>query len=66
MSISLLAQNPIIRHVRTADPSAHIWDNSGTLWIYTSGDPDDAVDYTTMDGYRAFSTTDMEIGRAHV
>ncbi|MEM9866354.1 MAG: family 43 glycosylhydrolase [Bacteroidota bacterium] len=59
MSISLLAQNPIIRHVRTADPSAHIWDNSGTLWIYTSGDPDDAVDYTTMDGYRAFSTTDM-------
>ena len=56
---SLFAQNPIIRHLRTADPSTHIWDDSGILWIYTSGDPDDAVDYTTMDGYRAFSTTDM-------
>jgi hypothetical protein len=37
---NVMAQNPIIRHVRTADPSAHIWDESGTLWIYTSGDPD--------------------------
>lgn len=56
----LLAQNPIIRHVRTADPSAHIWDDKGTLWIYTSGDPNDSCsDYSTMDGYRAFSTTDM-------
>lgn len=58
LSSVLQGQNPIIRHVRTADPSAHIW-NDGKLWIYTSGDPDDAVDYKTMDGYRAFSTTDM-------
>lgn len=55
---AVFAQNPIIRHVRTADPSAHIW-GDGKLWIYTSGDPDNAVDYKTMDGYRAFSTTDM-------
>ncbi len=56
--LNLVAQNPIIRHVRTADPSAHIWDD-GKLWVYTSGDPDSAVDYSTMDGYRAFSTIDM-------
>jgi hypothetical protein len=56
---NLMAQNPIICNVRAADPSAHIWDESGTLWIYTSGDPDSTIDYITMDGYRAFFTTDM-------
>ena len=58
VGISISAQNPIIRHVRTADPSAHVW-GDGKLWIYTSGDNENAVDYTSMDGYRAFSTTDM-------
>lgn len=50
--------NPVIRHVRTADPSVHIWED-GKVWMYTSGDPEDAVNYNTMDGYRAFSSTDM-------
>jgi arabinoxylan arabinofuranohydrolase len=58
VAIHVSAQNPVIRHVRTADPSAHIW-GDGKLWIYTSGDSDSAVDYRSMDGYRAFSTTDM-------
>ncbi len=50
--------NPVIKHVRTADPSAHIWED-GKVWMYTSGDAEDAVNYNTMDGYRAFSSTDM-------
>ena len=50
--------NPVIRHIRTADPSAHIW-NDGKVWMYTSRDAEDAVNYNTMDGYRAFSSTDM-------
>lgn len=56
--IPIAAQNPIIRHVRTADPSAHIWDD-GKAWIYTSHDMDTATTYDSMDGYRAFSSTDM-------
>ncbi len=50
--------NPVIRHIRTADPSAHVW-KDGKVWMYTSHDREDAVNYDTMDGYRAFSSTDM-------
>ncbi len=50
--------NPIIRHIRTADPSVHIWDD-GKVWIYTSHDMDTATSYDSMDGYHAFSSTDM-------
>ncbi|MDZ8119146.1 family 43 glycosylhydrolase [Pontiella agarivorans] len=50
--------NPIIRHIRTADPSAHVW-KDGKMWLYTSHDQDDAVNYTTMDGYHAFSSSDL-------
>lgn len=50
--------NPIIKHLRTADPSAKIWDD-GKVWIYASHDPNDATDYSTMDGYHVFSSYDM-------
>lgn len=50
--------NPIIRHIRSADPSAQVW-NDGRVWVYTSHDQDDAVDYSSMDGYHAFSSYDM-------
>ena len=50
--------NPVIRHIRTADPSAHIW-NDGKVWMYTSQDMEDATFYDSMDGYHAFSSTDM-------
>jgi len=50
--------NPVIRHIRTADPSAHVWED-GKVWMYTSHDMEDAVNYNTMDGYHAFSSTDM-------
>ena len=50
--------NPIIRHIRTADPSAHIWED-GKVWIYTSHDMEDATFYDSINGYHAFSSTDM-------
>lgn len=57
-AVDVCAKNPIVRHIRTADPSAHVW-NDGKLWIYTSHDMDTATTYDSMDGYHAFSSTDM-------
>lgn len=54
----VFSQNPIIKHIRTADPSAHVW-NDGKLWIYTSHDMDTATTYNSMDGYHAFSSTNL-------
>ena len=59
--------NPLVRHIRTADPDAHVWED-GRLWVYTSQDHDsDSLTrakvghgYSKMDGYHVFSTTDME------
>ncbi|MGW8314232.1 MAG: family 43 glycosylhydrolase [Bacteroidales bacterium] len=50
--------NPIITHIRCADPSAEVW-NDGQVWIYASHDLDDATDYSRMDGYHAFSSYDL-------
>ena len=57
-SSQVTSGNPIIRHIRTADPSAQVW-NDGKVWVYTSHDPDDAVDYSTMDNYHVFSSSDL-------
>lgn len=53
-----LSGNPIITHIRSADPAAEVW-NDGRVWIYTSHDPEDAVDYSTMVDYRAYSSSDL-------
>ena len=58
VSVQKQDNNPVIRHIRTADPSAHVWEE-GKVWMYTSRDAEDAVNYNSMDGYRAFSSTDM-------
>ncbi|WP_298338712.1 family 43 glycosylhydrolase [uncultured Algibacter sp.] len=58
VSVKKQENNPVIRHIRTADPSAHVWED-GKVWMYTSRDAEDAVNYNSMDGYRAFSSTDM-------
>ena len=58
VSIQKQENNPVVRHIRTADPSAHVWED-GKVWMYTSRDAEDAVNYNSMDGYRAFSSTDM-------
>lgn len=56
--------NPIIKHVRTADPSV-IVGKDGLIWLYTSHDQNDAVDYNTMDGYRVFSSSNLVDWKDH-
>ena len=51
------AQNPFIKHMYTADPSARVFND--TLYVYPSHDEDDAVKFTMKD-WHVFSTTDMK------
>ncbi len=53
--------NPIIQHIRTADPDCHVWAD-GKMWMYTSQDHDPkegTAGYSMMDGYHAFSSEDL-------
>ncbi len=50
--------NPIIRHIYTADPSAHVWAD-GRLYIYPSHDINPPRGCDRMDKYHVFSTDDM-------
>ncbi len=56
--IAVTSGNPIIKHDRSADPSAHVWED-GKIWIYASHDQDDATGYGSMDGYRCYSSSNM-------
>jgi arabinoxylan arabinofuranohydrolase len=56
---------PMAKHISTADPEARVWGN--TVWVYCGMDanlrdygkgPND-WSYDYMDGYHAFSSTDM-------
>jgi len=54
--------NPLVRHIGAADPDVHVWDD--VVWMYTSQDRimDSTLHrhhYAAMDGYHAFSSTDM-------
>ncbi|MDR0845281.1 MAG: glycoside hydrolase N-terminal domain-containing protein [Tannerella sp.] len=51
--------NPFIRHIYTADPSAHVWQD-GRLYVYPSHDVDPPRGCDLMDKYHVFSTDDME------
>jgi beta-xylosidase len=51
-------QNPFIRHMYTADPSAHVWKDN-RLYVYPSHDVDPPKDADKMDKYHVFSTDDM-------
>lgn len=53
-----LAGNPFIRHMYTADPSAHVWDD-GRLYVYASHDIAPPRGCDLMDQYHVFSTDDM-------
>ncbi len=53
---SLMAQNPIIRHMYSADPSAHVFRD--TLYVYPSHDRDSSQTFDMID-YHVYSTTDM-------
>ena len=56
--IDSLAPNPFIRHIYTADPSAHVWAD-GRLYVYASHDIAPARGCDLMDQYHVFSTDDM-------
>ena len=74
LAISLLASilvkaqdrrsNPIISHMFTADPSAHVWED-GRLYVYPSADQAPPRGYRKMDGYHVFSTDDMITWKDH-
>jgi len=51
-------QNPFVRHMYTADPSAHVW-KDGRLYVYPSHDIDPPRGCDLMDRYHVFSTDDM-------
>jgi arabinoxylan arabinofuranohydrolase len=53
----LQSQNPVFKHIYTADPAAHVFDD--TLFVYTSHDEDSAT-WFHMKDWRLFSTVDME------
>ncbi|MGW4214732.1 glycoside hydrolase family 43 protein [Lentzea sp. NPDC004789] len=50
------ADNPIVQHVYTADPSPLV--HNGRLYLYTGHDEDGST-YFTMKDWRVWSTTDM-------
>jgi hypothetical protein len=50
--------NPFVRHIFTADPSAHVWDD-GRLYVYPSQDISPPNGCDRMDKYHVFSTDDM-------
>ncbi|MGB4415857.1 MAG: family 43 glycosylhydrolase [Paludibacter sp.] len=53
------AENPFVRHMYTADPSAHVWAD-GRLYVYPSHDVDPPRGCDLMDQYHVFSTNDMK------
>ncbi|MFM8983962.1 MAG: family 43 glycosylhydrolase, partial [Spartobacteria bacterium] len=52
----LMADNPIIKHIFTADPSAHLYE--GRVFIYPSHDQD-KPDWFNMVDYHVFSSTNL-------
>jgi beta-xylosidase len=54
------AQKPLINHIYSADPSAHVWKNdTNTLWIYASHDVSGTNHHATMYDYHVFSTQNL-------
>jgi arabinoxylan arabinofuranohydrolase len=56
--------NPIIRHMFTADPSAHVW-KDGRLYVYASHDIAPPRGCDLMDQYHVYSTADMVHWKDH-
>ncbi|MGE5521205.1 MAG: glycoside hydrolase family 43 protein [Candidatus Dadabacteria bacterium] len=52
----ILAQNPIIQTIYTADPAPMVYKD--TVWLYTGHDEDKST-WFTMKEWRCYSTTDM-------
>jgi len=58
VSAQQMAENPFVRHLYTADPSAHVWAD-GRLYVYASQDIAPPQGCDLMDQYHVFSTDDM-------
>ena len=56
--VSYSQNNPFIRDIYTADPSAHVW-SDGRLYVYPSHDVDPPRGCDLMDRYHVYSTDDM-------
>jgi arabinoxylan arabinofuranohydrolase len=56
------AQNPFITHMYTADPSAHVFND--TLYVYPSHDKENAK-WFNMSDWHVFSTTNMKTWTDH-
>ncbi|MDR2843748.1 MAG: glycoside hydrolase N-terminal domain-containing protein [Candidatus Symbiothrix sp.] len=54
----LAQNNPFVRDLYTADPSAHVWAD-GRLYVYPSHDVDPPRGCDLMDKYHVYSTDDM-------
>lgn len=52
------AQNPFVKAIYTADPSAHVW-SDGRLYVYPSHDIAPPRGCDLMDRYHVYSTNDM-------
>jgi beta-xylosidase len=57
-SILSAKENPFVRDIYTADPSAHVWAD-GRLYVYPSHDVAPPRGCDLMDKYHVFSTDDM-------
>ena len=53
------AGNPIITNIFTADPSAHVWEENGRIYIYASHDMMPAKGCGNMDKYHVYSSDTM-------
>ena len=53
------AGNPIITSMFTADPSAHVWEEGGRIYIYASHDIFPSRGCDLMDKYHVFSSDNM-------
>ena len=58
------AQNPFIKDIYTADPSAHVWAD-GRLYVYPSHDVAPPRGCDLMDKYHVYSTDDMVHWKDH-
>lgn len=53
------AGNPIITNIFAADPSAHVWEENGRIYIYASHDMMPAKGCGNMDKYHVYSSDNM-------
>ena len=62
-SMQMTFAEPIIKHLYTADPSAHVFE--GKLYLYPSHDPDKLEGFFSMVDYHVFSSSDLKNWKDH-